>query len=822
MHNIPCKIIEIYIFVKIKFTMASYLKKYLFITLMLLLFTNLVFAQQKIVKNTGKPKVGLVLSGGGAKGFAHLGLLELIDSLQIKVDYISGTSMGAILGEMYAMGYTAKEIKEIVTTTDWSRILSDKAPLNKINMEEKSEYNQYVLEFPCVKFMPGLPVSLIEGQYISETFNQYTYPARGVNDFSKLPIPLVITSSDIVKGELVLQKNGSLPLAMSATSAIPVVFAPVYIDGKLLVDGGLMKNFPVQEVIDMGANLIIAGYTGFRMHKENELNNPTKLISQTYAITSAKDSDEEKQKTDVYVDFNHDLGSYSSSDFNKCAKIIEIGEGAARKVLPQLIKIAERQRAEKIEYVHEKVNDTSSIITNYNFINEKGEKIKRRKEILTLRKLLQLKDNTYYTSEEINEAMERIYGTRIYSKVFTAFENSPKGLEMNVHLKKGPKAFLKTAIHYDNEQKAGILLNYTYYNAFDYHSKLITTIDLAERFKARLKYAFIVDPKNRIWLNLGAEYQNLKNNDFLLNSLYSAEVSKQTTDFYKKIYNAYLGISYGMLKNMSWETGVAYEGEDIARITNAIDFMDEEGFISNKKGREAFYKHHDFATYFRIKQNSMDEAYYAKKGNRFIAEAKYVFYNKLHVMDTASLTEGEKKVFTYVTPNPYSDLSALDGFLRIYANEEYALKISKRFTFKVNAFYGISISREGVVGADSYMPFNNKFAFGGYQRKHFNDNPEFAGFKEGALPFNSGTAVSLGIQYNPYKKLYVTPVVSLGWMNDNFNVFKNISEEGKAAVGAGFNIGYMSFLGPINFNFNTGAMESVTTSRTSISIGFKF
>nr|WP_305049865.1 patatin-like phospholipase family protein [Elizabethkingia bruuniana] len=165
-------------------------------------------ALQNITKDT---KFGLALSGGGAKGFAHLGILKMIDSLGIKIDYITGTSMGGILGGLYAMGYNADQLKETVYKVHWNRILSNKIPYNKINISEKDEYDKYILEFPVVKGFPTLPSSYIEGQYMGEVLNTLTFNAKHINDFSKLRIPVELTSSDIENGGLVMQKKDLYP-----------------------------------------------------------------------------------------------------------------------------------------------------------------------------------------------------------------------------------------------------------------------------------------------------------------------------------------------------------------------------------------------------------------------------------------------------------------------------------------------------------------------------------------------------------------------------------------------------------------------------------
>ncbi len=210
------------------------------------------------------PKMGLTLNGGGVKGLAHIGVLRMIDSLDIRIDCISATSMGSIVGAMYAVGYSGDDIKRIaLNDIDWSRMLSNAPPLNEVAFEEKDEFGRYTLELPMTGWRPTAPRAFIEGQYVLALFNYYTHNVRHISRFSKLPIPLRLMGSDILNGGSVRLDSGSLAVAMRASMAIPVVFTPLFCNGYLLVDGGLDKNFAVDEALDMGATQVIGSYTGF-------------------------------------------------------------------------------------------------------------------------------------------------------------------------------------------------------------------------------------------------------------------------------------------------------------------------------------------------------------------------------------------------------------------------------------------------------------------------------------------------------------------------------------------------------------------------------
>jgi len=227
-----------------------------------------------------RPKVGLALSGGGAKGIAHIGVLKVMEEAGLKPDYISGVSMGSIVGGLYATGYTADSLEKIVRSIDWDLMLSDNIPENKVIFLEKRYFNNNILSLPVTKNKILLPAGLIRGQQIESTLSRYAWPAATISDFSKLPIPFMCMGTDISTCRNVEIKNGYLADAMRASMAVPSIFTPLRIDTILFVDGGMIRNFAVQEVRDMGADIVIGSYTGGKLYSGDELNSITGLMSQ--------------------------------------------------------------------------------------------------------------------------------------------------------------------------------------------------------------------------------------------------------------------------------------------------------------------------------------------------------------------------------------------------------------------------------------------------------------------------------------------------------------------------------------------------------------
>lgn len=221
---------------------------------------------QTLQPNPGIPKIGLCLSGGGAKGLAHIGLLKAIDSLGIQIDYITGTSMGGVLGGLYAIGYSGHELDSIARTIDWDVLLSNKVSMDLVNIDEKDIYGRFPLELPINGRRLELPSGIVEGHAMTALLQRLTFRVVDVRDFDQFPIPFRCIGGDIVNGKPLVLRSGNLAFALRATMSIPTIFAPIELDGNLLVDGGLFKNFPVDILCDMGAEYVIGGFTGGKLY----------------------------------------------------------------------------------------------------------------------------------------------------------------------------------------------------------------------------------------------------------------------------------------------------------------------------------------------------------------------------------------------------------------------------------------------------------------------------------------------------------------------------------------------------------------------------
>ena len=233
-------------------------------------------------EDSDRPKIGLALSGGGARGSAHIGVIKALEELNVPIDYIAGTSMGAIVGGIYAAGYNADELKQILEEMDWTDAISDSLPRREHTMRKKALDSEFLIPFRVGLNKGGiqLPLGVVEGQHLDQVFHRILLPAQGIRDFDQLPIPFRAVATDLVTGGEVVLSSGSLADSLRASMSVPGVFAPVKIDGLILVDGGMVNNLPINVVRDMGADIVIAVDISSPLLTEEQLTSVIKVTEQ--------------------------------------------------------------------------------------------------------------------------------------------------------------------------------------------------------------------------------------------------------------------------------------------------------------------------------------------------------------------------------------------------------------------------------------------------------------------------------------------------------------------------------------------------------------
>src|SRR6185312_8048987 len=286
-----------------------------------------------------RPKICLVLSGGGARGMAHIGVLKVLEDLKIPIDCIAGTSMGAVVGGLYASGMTAEQIDATMRSVDWQEAFRDAPPRRDLAFRRKQDDRNFLVRLP-LGLKHGkilLPKGFIQGQKLQQTLRQLTLPFSNSTNFDLLPTPFRAVATDLETGNAVLLDKGDLAVAMRASISAPGVFAPVESQGRLLVDGGLAENLPIDAARAMHPDVLIVSDVSFPLQPRSALDSALSISNQMLAILVRKDTDRQRATlTGQDVLITPDLGTATATDFTAVNGAITRGEQAARGAAGQL------------------------------------------------------------------------------------------------------------------------------------------------------------------------------------------------------------------------------------------------------------------------------------------------------------------------------------------------------------------------------------------------------------------------------------------------------------------------------------------------------
>ena len=386
---------------------------------------NPVLAQEAAAPPPQRPRIGLALSGGGARGAAHVGVLKVLEELRVPVHCITGTSMGSIVGGSYAAGVAPDEMARVLGATDWTKVFTDEPPRAEISIRRKQDdyKNLFAPEFGFKDFTIMLPKGVIVGVSIESFLRDLTESAAQVSNFSQLPIPFRAVAADIVTGEQVVLSRGSLAEAMRASMSIPGAVAPVEIDGRLLVDGGIANNLPIDLAREMCAEVIIAVNIGTPAMKRDEISSALAVVEQLINFLGKAAVDRQIASLgsrDVLI--SPDLGDISAANFDRVKEAMAIGEAAARGMAKSLSRYSlppEEYAALRREQ-HAPPHSLGTVAA----IRFEGLE---RTNPEVLRALVQTKPGEPLSEEKIGEDLRRIYGRGDFEGVNYRIEEDASG-----------------------------------------------------------------------------------------------------------------------------------------------------------------------------------------------------------------------------------------------------------------------------------------------------------------------------------------------------------------------------------------------------------
>lgn len=313
-------------------------------------FILLLIATGNAVGQTSEPssidrdtlKVGLVLSGGGALGIAHIGILEAVEEAGLRIDYITGTSMGSLVGGLYSIGYTSEQLVDIVESNNFMDLFSEDKNRRYISNYERPTEGRTIASFPIEKTKIDLPLGILSGQNVYTFLSRLTWNVHGTESFDNFPIPFRAIGTDIETGEAVTFDSGYLPDALRASISIPSVFEPHKIGDKVYLDGGLIRNIPVEDAVEMGANYTIAVDVSSDLKVSDSLNTLGSILNQTVLFRVEDYAEIQKEMADLNIDVE-ELEPFDAADFDKPVEILEKGRLAGKRYLEKFKELAALQ-----------------------------------------------------------------------------------------------------------------------------------------------------------------------------------------------------------------------------------------------------------------------------------------------------------------------------------------------------------------------------------------------------------------------------------------------------------------------------------------------
>ncbi|WP_299777031.1 patatin-like phospholipase family protein [uncultured Formosa sp.] len=708
----------------------------LFILLSCILLPILSHAQDK-----EKPKVALVLSGGGALGIAHIPTLQKLDSLGIVPDLIVGTSMGSIVGALYSIGYTGDEIAELSKTTDWDNLFRGKVSINSVSNEEKSEFGRYSVGFEVIDKKPKPVLAILNDQNLREFFSVLTYPVYNITDFDKFPIPFRAMATDIVNGKQVVLSSGSLTTAMRASMSIPGVFKPVEYENTLLVDGGVLNNFAVDVAKELGADFIIGSEVSGGLQTKEELSSLENLLFQTGMLSSNLETAKNKNDCDILIDNVPNL-SYTPGDFDKNEIIYEEGKKAVLDNEDKFLALAEMLKPYK-QKAHKKPDVSDHVILDT--IVYKGIS-KNNLRLVTSRS--GLKEKEEYTVEEARTHINRILGTNLFSSIYTNPILNNKNTGIEIIAKEKAHNQVKLAVHFDDYRGVGLLVNYTGRNIIGASSRFLVTLDIAEQPKFKVQYQKIFG-ENKNWWFRSEVFGEKLDQDVIISGESADEMNYKFLQFDNEInrnihtLNSYAGVG------INYQSTVVKPDADPDVINNILNLVS--------------YKFRTTEVYGQYVYNTLNEVFLPTKGLNIEARLGRALTNKVEASyydkTLSSNQSGHFSGFTKFRLN-FKSAKAFNSKLSLI------LGANAGFTFIDNEEYGDASFQELGYGANYFL--------GGNLRRVRKDNYMFYGLLEDELPVSQFMGVNIALQYQFIKKLYITPHLNMATVG--FGNFTDYSE----------------------------------------------
>ncbi|MGB1295977.1 MAG: patatin-like phospholipase family protein [Flavobacteriales bacterium] len=700
--------------------------------------TQLCFSQEP------RKKIGLVLSGGGAKGIAHVGVLRAIEKAGLPIDYIGGTSMGALVGGLYAMGVTLDEIEYVISITDWQSVLADEVSRENMRFDDKLLHDE---NFVFTKFNQldfSTPASYSQGQQIRNILHYFTlnYPKK--IDFSKLPIPFYCVATNIETGKTEVLESGDIAESLRASMSIPSIFKPVELNEKLLVDGGLVNNFPADIMAEKNMDFIIGVDVQTYLHSKEKIKSFVDVIDQALSFTNNTKAKENLKLIDLHI--KPDISNYHMLSFESADSILQLGYDVGNSYYNTFEHI---KKTLNLENTIQKRKRNSSVdsVTIENIRYQGLVKISSS----VLNKYFDIKHKKTFSHYELYQTIEHITSQNNIAKIQYNLEELPNGkYNLNVEVEEDIPGKVGVGLHYNPYFGANILFSGQYDNFPLKNSRVKLKLNIAQEFSYKSSYKLNISDRLRLGFSSQSHHSRLNHT---INP-YVIEPIKGNSSLLRD------GRIEGFVK---WENHKINTHAGI----QIQDYRVDENEDTQTKQKDFLY----FVPRFVIEYDNLNHIDYPTKGDR------------LYIQSRVNLT---KKSSIYGN-NSFNVLAKYKKAIAVNSRFTIIPNIQAGFTFDINSI-GTAVVNDSLQG----------FYIGGYKEILKPEYIDFIGLNQFAIQdIREFGIVRLDAQYELKNDLFLS--LKVNRLATNFTVIDNRTEK-LNLWGYGLALGLDTFIGPIEFS----------------------
>lgn len=703
---------------------------------------------QLLTGSRERPKVALVLSGGGAKGFAHIGVLKVLEEEGIPIDIIVGTSMGSLVGGIYSIGYTASEIEALCKRQNWKSLLFDDFPrryLSKIDRELQQRYLFSLIIDEHRK--PILPLGVIKGQNALNLLCGIAANVPNNMDFSKLPVSYACIAANLESGEEVILKNGFLPTAMFASMAVPGVFQSPVRDSLLLIDGGAINNFPVDVARKMGADIIIGVDISYGFFEREKLKSMQNVFGQLVSFLNQAKDQSNTELCDIII--KPDFTGYNNASFDNEAvdTLIKRGANAADKMRKELREIMVANNLQPRKISREYVAPEKWLITNFSLSG------KFKIDAASLLNSVDLELPGYYSYEDIKNIVNQLYGYGIFDIIyFNLFDNqTDNGKTLNLNISEKNLVSQNVGFKVNTTDAAALMVNVTSKN-YAHH---IGQISASAELSANPGLRFIAETNGGRFPVTGFEFKTKYQNFNIFENrerLYEANLlySSASLYIYKRMFQQNI-IGIGAREEY-------YKGDIFSR--SGTDIMN--------------YERNNFMTdlYVFISIDNLDDYYFPEHGTELFTE--YSILGRF----------GEKNNLSHIY------------FFRM----RNILPVSQNIALLFNLYNRTIFNKD-------YPAFKTTMAGGAPYSLYFDYNIPFTGLSPFNVVDRFAVAARTGVRFKYKEKHYLSFVANALYQSNDI-----VNYSGSRMIwGGGINYSKKTLFGPIDVSVGFSNAVKVPT-----------